>query len=75
MKRIRAGRPQAKISVGSVDGPSLLALGKIVEEPATLSILFDTFARKYPGGWKRHEAGFRKGFADGSRVLVRYVPE
>jgi hypothetical protein len=75
VRRIRWGRPQAKIWVGKPDGPSFTATGAVVNEPETQATLLETFARKYPDGWKRYEESFRKGFADGSRVLVRYAPD
>ncbi|MET0151464.1 MAG: hypothetical protein ABW298_02490 [Candidatus Binatia bacterium] len=74
VRRIGWGRPQAKIWIGKPDGPSFTATGAVVNEPETYSILLETFARKYPDGWKKYEESFRKGFADGSRVLVRYTP-
>lgn len=74
-RRIRAGRPQAKIAVGKVDGPSFMATGAIVNEPAVLPVLFATYAKKYPGGWPRFEQKFRNGLKDGSRVLIKYTPK
>jgi hypothetical protein len=74
VKRIKWGRPAAKIWVGERDGPSLRATGEIVDDDAVEALLMKTFAEKYPGGWKSHEDNFRKGFADGSRVLVKYTP-
>ena len=74
-RRIRWGRPQAKIWVGKPDGPSFAATGAIVNEPETQAILFETYAKKYPDGWGKWEESFRKGFADGSRVLIRYTPD
>ena len=74
VRRIRWGRPQAKIWIGKADGPSFTATGAVVSEPETYPILLETYARKYPDGWKKWEESFRKGFADGSRVLVRYTP-
>jgi hypothetical protein len=73
-KRIKAGRATAKIAVGSADGPVFYARGKIVQDPKVEELLFQTFAKKYPEGWPKHEEGFRKGFADGSRILIRYSP-
>jgi hypothetical protein len=75
VKRIEWGRPDAKIWVGTREGPSFAATGAIVKDPALYEKLYAVFARKYPEGWKRHEDGFRKGFADGSRVLVAYTPK
>jgi hypothetical protein len=74
VKRIRAGRPQAKIWVGTREGPSFAAAGKLVDDPKLQERLFEVFAKKYPGGWKTHEANFRNGFKDGTRVMVEYTP-
>jgi len=74
-RRIRWGRPQAKIWIGKPDGPSFTATGAIVNEPETQAVLLETYARKYPDGWKKWDESFRKGFADGSRVLIRYTPD
>src|SRR6266542_1348636 len=71
VRRIRWGRPQAKIWIGKPDGPSFTATGAVVDEPEVQKVLFETFARKYTSRWKSWEADFRKGLADGSRVLVR----
>jgi hypothetical protein len=73
-KRIKAGRRMAKIAVGKVDGPVFFARGTIVQDPKVEELLFQTFATKYPEGWPQHEESFRKGFKDGSRVLIRYSP-
>jgi hypothetical protein len=75
VKRIRAGRPQAKIWVGTREGPSFAATGKLVDDPKLQERLYEVFAKKYPGGWKTHEANFRSGFKDGSRVMVEYTPD
>ena len=73
-RRIRWGRPQAKIWIGKPDGPSFTATGAVVNEPDMYPILYETYARKYPDRWKSYEESFRKGLADGSRVLIRYAP-
>jgi hypothetical protein len=75
VRRIKAGRPDAKIAVGSVDGPSFMATGSLPNEPSIQELLLKEYARKYPQGWETHEQGFRQGFKDGSRVLVKYVPK
>jgi hypothetical protein len=74
-RRIRWGRPQAQIWIGKPDGPSFTATGAIVNEPETQTVLLETYARKYPDGWKKWEESFRKGFGDGSRLLIRYTPD
>lgn len=72
VKRIGWGRPQAKIWIGKRDGPAYQAKGAIEKDPAIQQKLLETFAEKYPKGWPRWEKSFREGFADGTRVLVRY---
>jgi hypothetical protein len=75
VRRIKAGRPAAKIAVGKVDGPSFMATGSLVNDPTVQELLMKTYARKYEGAWQTHEESFRQGFKDGSRVLVKYVPK
>ena len=74
VKRIKAGRTKAKIAVGKPDGPSFTARGELVHDKALEVKLMETYAKKYPDGWKKHEDDFRKGFESGERVLVRYTP-
>jgi hypothetical protein len=89
VKRIKAGRTQAKIWVGKPNGPSMFdaspdklkgltsfeATGSLVGDPKIQEAMFKAYAKKYPAGWSKHEEGFRTGFKDGSRVLVKYVPK
>ena len=74
VRRIKAGRPRARIAVGKVDGPAFEATGALVRDTALEQRLMDDFARKYPEGWSRHAESFREGFKTGERVLVRYTP-
>jgi len=73
-KRIRAGRPDATIAVGTREGPTFKATGTVIKDAKKYALMFETFAKKYPSGWLKYEEGFRTGFADGSRVLIRYDP-
>ena len=75
VRRIKAGRPQAKIAVGKPDGPSFMATGAVVNEPDIYPLMYETYAKKYPDGWTQHEEKFRSGFKNGSRVLVKYTPK
>jgi hypothetical protein len=75
VRRIKAGRPQAKIAVGKPDGPSFIATGAVVNEPEVFPILFETYAKKYPDGWPKFEETFRSGLKDGRRVLIKYTPK
>ena len=74
VRRIQAGRTKAKVWIGSRDGVSFDATGSLVKDEAINEIMFKTFAEKYSDGWPQYEEGFRSGFADGSRTLVRYDP-
>lgn len=74
VKRIKAGRTQAKIAVGRVDGPSFTATGSLVSDPKVQALMLEAYAKKYPEGWQKFEDSFRAGFKDGSRVVVKYVP-
>lgn len=74
VKRLKAGRTQARIAVGRVDGPSFTATGALVGDPATQALMLESYAKKYPDGWAKFADSFRDGFKDGSRVIVRYVP-
>jgi hypothetical protein len=75
VRRIKAGRSQAKIAVGKPDGPSFMATGALVHEPDVYPTLFDTYAKKYPDGWPKFEEKFRGGLKDGSRVLIKFTPK
>jgi hypothetical protein len=74
VKRIRWGRPEARIAIGTTSGPSLWARGEIVTDPADANRLMEAFAKKYAGSWSRWEDSFRTGFKSGDRVLIRYRP-
>lgn len=74
VRRIRAGRPKARIAIGKVDGATFMATGSLVADPEIYEEMFRTFARKYPNGWPKYEQRFRQGLADGTRVLVKYQP-
>ncbi len=71
-KRILAGRTKAHVALGKKDGPAFDATGSIVTDPKLNEVLFEALAKKYPSGWKSYESGFREGFKDGSRVLIKY---
>ncbi len=73
-RRIAAGRTKARVALGTPDGPAFDATGSIVEDSELTALLFERLAQKYPTGWKSYENGFRSGFQDGSRVLIKYAP-
>lgn len=74
VKRIKAGRTKAKVSIGKTDGPAFNAKGSIVKDAEVDKVLFEALAKKYPGDWSSYEKRFRDGLADGSRVLIKYEP-
>src|SRR5215831_3032564 len=47
VKRLKAGKTEAKIFVGKPDGPSFKAKGSLVKDPEVNKVLFDTYAKKY----------------------------
>jgi hypothetical protein len=73
-KRIRWGRPMAKIWIQKPDGPSFRARGETVADPARYDELCDAFSVKYSERWPRWEKSFRDGLRSGERVLIRYTP-
>ena len=73
-KRIAAGRTKARVALGKPGGPAFDATGSIVDDAELTALLFERLAQKYPSGWKSFENGFRSGFQDGSRVLIKYGP-
>ena len=75
VRRIKHGRPKARIAVGKADGPAFEARGEVVHDGAVEQRLMDEYARKYPEGWSRFADKFRDGFKSGERVLVRYTPK
>ena len=75
VKRIKAGRKDARIAVGKADGPAFDATGEVVHDAAIQQRLMDEYAKKYPEGWSRFADKFRDGFKSGDRVLVRYTPK
>ena len=74
VRRIKAGRPRARVAVGSREGPSFEATGALVKDPKLEERLMEAYAKKYPEGWASHADGFRDGFRTGQRVLVAYTP-
>ena len=70
VKRIQAGRGQAKVWVGKSDGPAFMAKGSIVKDSEVQGVLFETFAKKYAGSWSSYEKTFRDDLQSGARVLI-----
>lgn len=54
--------------------PSFDARAAAAKAPALLDRLIATYEKKYPAEIGKWRERFTKGFADGSRVLIRYTP-
>lgn len=74
-KRIKAGRPRARIAIGKREAEPFFATGSISNDAKAQELMLKTYATKYPDGWSRFEEKFRQGFKDGTRVLIKYTPE
>ena len=81
VRRVKAGRPQVRISVGKPDGLSFMATGQIINDRELQQMLMKTFAEKYSGPqprtkpWPEWADEFRTGFEDGTWVLIKYTPD
>jgi hypothetical protein len=56
------------------EAPSFDARAAFAKDAALLERLIAVYERKYPGEIGRWRGRFQEGFADGSRVLIRYTP-
>jgi hypothetical protein len=54
--------------------PAFDARAALAKDPKLLDRLLGSYERKYPDEIGRWREKFRQGFADGSRVLIRYAP-
>lgn len=80
-----SGREQARIWVGDFgqggdvgesfrEGPSFRARASREADPQAFERLLGAFGEKYPEEWGKWKKRFEEGWADGSRVLIRYEP-
>ena len=54
--------------------PSFQASAVRDQDAAAFERLLADFAHKYPSEWDKWEPRFRKSYADGSRIAIRYQP-
>jgi hypothetical protein len=54
--------------------PTFEAKARFDTDPAVFERLMTSFSTKYADGWEKWGPRFRKGYADGSRRLIRYTP-
>jgi hypothetical protein len=84
-RAVRRGLDRARIWVGDFGrwkksdgrfktGPTFVANARFDAEASVIEAALAAFGAKYPDEWGKWEPRFRKGLADGSRVLIRYHP-
>ncbi len=84
-RAVQQGLTQATIWVGDVglwqrsDGkykqlPSFQANGALADDATEHDAVLQHMSRKYAAEWDTWGPRFRKGLADGSRVMLRYAP-
>jgi hypothetical protein len=56
-------------------GPSFMARAELVKSAAMIGRLLGVYDKKYPEEIKSWRGPMRAGLADGSRLMIRYVPE
>ena len=77
------GRDQARVWVGDFGpyagakdkvaaAPGFLAKASFDREPATFERLLAAYATRYPDEWGKWKPRFESGYANGSRVVIRY---
>jgi len=85
-RAIRAGLHRARLWVGDFgvwteakgrfrSAPSFVAEASLVPDVAVRQRALSAFGAKYARDWAKWGPRFRKGLADGSRVLIRYRPQ
>jgi hypothetical protein len=84
-RAVRRGLDRARVWVGDFGqwkrsgerfktGPTFLAKARFDADAEVVERTLQAFGKKYPAEWGKWEPRFRKGLADGSRVLIRYQP-
>ena len=80
-RAVRKGWHRARVWVGDFGpakgdnykaGPTFDAKAGFDSDPAVFERMMASYAKKYADGWSKWEARFRKGYLDGSRVVIRY---
>jgi hypothetical protein len=56
-------------------GPTFMARAELVKSAAMIGRLLGLYDKKYPDEIKAWRGPMRAGLADGSRLMIRYVPE
>ena len=85
VRAVRSGRVRARIWVGDFgpisgaherlpDAPAFEARAAMDTDPEAFERLMQDFGFKYADEWEKWEPRFRKGYADGTRLVIRYEP-
>jgi hypothetical protein len=85
VKAVGSGRDRARLWVGDFglvkragerfrSAPTFLARAAIDRDPKLFARLLDAFGERYASEWGKWKPRFEKGYADGSRVVLRYTP-
>ena len=83
-RALAAGRKTARIWVGDfgpyakapeklATAPSFVASARLEKDRAVFDRLLAAYAVKYPDEWGKWKPRFESSYADGSRIVVRYV--
>ena len=56
------------------DAPAFEARAAMDTDPEAFERLMQDFGLKYADEWEKWEPRFRKGYADGTRLVIRYEP-
>lgn len=84
-RAVRRGLDRARLWVGDFGpvgraqdrfrrAPSFLARAAIETDRAVFERLMERYAKRYADEWGKWGPRFRKGWDDGSRVMIRYTP-
>lgn len=84
-RAVRSGHDRARLWVGDFGSvqsagdryrkaPTFVARAELVPERPVFDRLMAAFGQRYAKEWGKWEPRFAQGYADGSRVVIRYTP-
>ena len=85
VRAVQAGLDEARLWVGDFGmgravgdrykaGASFRARAETVKDDALFGRLLTAYGERYAAEWGKWKPRFEKGYADGTRVLIRYTP-
>jgi hypothetical protein len=54
--------------------PTFMTRARLEPDRAAFDRLLEEYGKKYPAEWDKWQPRFRKGYDEGSRVVIRYTP-